>query len=134
MGEIIFSRFTGNKVIYGILLEENESLALQGRIWGIHVLCLDMCKTESRIIEKGKNGVTRYFSIPIKYKPRSKHKPLLESSQIIDTKTKAIYIFICDRLHVSKVEILDLKRSKSDLKTRGLVGISPKFPFQFCYC
>ncbi len=93
MGEIIGSKIIGDKVVYKIIVDEKESLTLKGSRKNIYLFSLDLCKTESRIIEKGKKGVTKHFLIPIKYRSKSKKKPKNVSYQVIDLDSKAIFIY-----------------------------------------
>lgn len=94
MGEIIESKVIGDKIIYKIMVNEEESLTLKGGIRNIDMFSLDLCKTESRIVERGKEGVVKYFLIPIKYKSKSKKKPNNISYQVIDLDSKAIFIYV----------------------------------------
>lgn len=93
MGEIIESKIIGDKVVYKVIVDEKESLALKGSTRNIHLFTLDLCDVESRIIEKGKGGVTKHFVVPIKYRSKSKKKPHTISYQIIDLDSKAIFIY-----------------------------------------
>jgi len=97
MGEIIGSKVIGDKVVYKVLLDKKESLALKGGIRNIHMFSLDLCETESKVIEKGKGGVTKHFLIPIKYKSKSKKKPNSVSYQVIDLDSKTIFIYTVQR-------------------------------------
>lgn len=93
MGEIIGSRIIDDKIVYKLVVNEKESLALKGGMRNIYVFSLDLCKTESRIIEKGKGGVTKHFLIPIRYRSKSKKKPNNIFYQAIDLETKTIFIY-----------------------------------------
>ena len=97
MGEIINSKIIGNKVLYKVELSENESLALRGNMRNIRLFSLDLCDTESRIMERGPDKVAKYFLIPIKYKSKSNKKPRSISYQMINLDAKAIYIYIVER-------------------------------------
>lgn len=97
MGEIIGSRVVGDRILYRVMLDEKESLALKGNIRHVQLFSLDLCDTESRIIEKGKDGVTKHFLIPIRYRSKSKKKPRSIAYQMIDLDTKAIYIYIVEK-------------------------------------
>jgi hypothetical protein len=97
MAEIIGSRFTGDKIIYSIAVDEEENLALQGRIKNINIFALDLCDTDSKIMARGKHGTTKYFLIPTKYRSRSRKKLNVKSPQAIETDTKAVYIYVCEK-------------------------------------
>ncbi|MBW2984874.1 hypothetical protein KY361_07165 [Candidatus Woesearchaeota archaeon] len=97
MGEIIGSRTIGDRVIYKIMVNENESLTLKGSMRNIHLFSLDLCDAESRIIERGKEGVTKHFLIPTKHRPKPKKKPDSVSYQAIDLDSKTIFIYTVDK-------------------------------------
>ena len=93
MGEIIGSKIIGDKIVYKVLLDEKESLTLKGGMRNIHIFSLDLCKTESRMIEKGKEGVTKHFLVPIKHRSKSKKKPDNVFYQVIDIDSKTIFVY-----------------------------------------
>jgi len=97
MGEIITSKVFGDKVIYNIVLNEEESLSLKGGIKNIHMFSLEQCDSDSKIMARGKDKSAKYFLIPIKYKLKSRKKLRIISIQVIETETKAIYIYICEK-------------------------------------
>lgn len=97
MGEILNSEIVGDKILYTVSLDEKESIALNGGLKNIHMFSLDLCKTRSKIIERGKDGRTKYFLLPTHYKSKSKNKPKIKSIQRIDTKKEVIFVYICGK-------------------------------------
>jgi len=97
MGEIIKSRVAGDKIVCSIAVNEEEAIALKGRIKNIHMFAIDLCDTDSTIIEKGKNGVVKYFRLPCNLRLKSKKKPELRSCQLIETDTSVFVINICEK-------------------------------------
>ncbi|MBD3249289.1 hypothetical protein GF336_04555 [Candidatus Woesearchaeota archaeon] len=93
MGKIISSKIMGDKVLLKIKLSEKEAHNLKGGINNAYLFSLDMCKTESRIIERGNKGVTKYFSIPICHRTKAKKKPRSVSYNTIDLDDKVIFIY-----------------------------------------
>ncbi len=99
MGEIIQSRVSGDKIIYQVALDESESLALKGRVRNVHMFSLDLFTVESKMVEKGKDGVTKYFVIPSVFK--SKRKSQLSDLQMFETDQKYFFIYVCDKEQLS---------------------------------
>lgn len=97
MGEIIGSRIFGDKVIYHVLIDEKEALALEGRIKHIHMFTFEECDTNSKIMARGKDNSAKYFVMPIKYRSRPRKKLELISTQVLETETKAIFVYICEK-------------------------------------
>lgn len=97
MGKIIGSKTIEDRVICKVMVNEKESLTIKGSMRNIHLFSLDLCETESRIIEKGKGGVTKHFLIPPKHRPKSKKRPNAISYQAIDLDSKVIFIYTVDK-------------------------------------
>ncbi len=97
MGEIISSKITPNNIIYKILLENDEVLALKNAIKNIHFFAADLCNKEAKIIERGKNGVTKYFYIPFNLRFRKKKAYKKISYQKLETHSKVFYIYVIDK-------------------------------------
>lgn len=97
MGEIIGSKVFGDKVIYHIIVDEQEALALEGRIRNIHMFTLEEGYADSSIISKAKANTAKYFVLPQKYRLKTKKKLELISAQKLETNTKAIFIYVCEK-------------------------------------
>ena len=97
MGEILASRVKDQRIIFTIAVDENEALELKGSIKKIHLFSLDMCNTDSGILEKGKDGRTKFFLMPTEHKSKSKNKPEIKSVQKISLNTKNIFIYLCEK-------------------------------------
>jgi hypothetical protein len=98
MGTILsFKVLPDNQIKFKIALDENEALALKGSVRNIHIFTHELCITESKIIEKGKGGVTKYFLIPPKLRKRSKIKVDKISCNKIETDTKLFFIYTIDK-------------------------------------
>ena len=97
MGEIIGSKIFGDKIIYSIIVDEQEALALEGRIRNIHMFTLKECYTDSNIITKGRNNSAKYFIMPIKYQQKPKKKLEIVSIQKLETESKIIFIYVCEK-------------------------------------
>ena len=66
MGEIIHSKILpDNKVLYKVLLDEEELKKLKGHLKNVHVFSSKLCKETSQINTRGNKGVTKYFKIPL---------------------------------------------------------------------
>ena len=79
--------------MYKILAEEEELLNLKGNTRNVHLISLDLCKTEARIVQRGKKGVTKHFLIPIKHRSKSKKKPKNISYHALNLNNKIIFIY-----------------------------------------
>jgi hypothetical protein len=101
MGEIIAMRISAGKVRCKLLVDEKEALHLRGNMRKIHLFSAEQCSTNSRIIEKGKDGVTKHFMVPINFKTKSKKKPDRISYSAIDLDNHITFIYIIDKnLHM----------------------------------
>jgi len=89
------SKSFGDKVIYNILVNEQESISLKGRVKNIHIFSLEQCDADSKIMARGKGKSAKYFLIPIKLKSKKRLKII--STQIVETETKAIFIYVCEK-------------------------------------
>jgi hypothetical protein len=95
MGELINSKIlTNNNIIYKILLEKEETLALKNAIKNINIFSADLCNIEAGMIKRGKNGVTMHFEIPFKLRFRKKKTHNKISYQKLETPTKIFYIYV----------------------------------------
>ena len=97
MGEIIESKVIEGKVLYKVVVDEKELLSLKGGMRNVHLFSLDLCDTESKIVERGKRGVTKHFLIPIKHRHKTKKRPNSISYHIINMDTKSIFIYTVDK-------------------------------------
>ena len=96
MGTIIHSKISGEEVLYKILLEEEELGNLNGHLKRIHLFSSDLCSNNSKICQKGNNGVTKYFKIPVGL--RSRKKPFGSLTyQKIETPSKVFYLYITNK-------------------------------------
>jgi hypothetical protein len=97
MGEITGTRIYGDKVVFTVCLDEKEALALEGRIRNIHLFTLYADHVDSDIMSKSVNNSMKYVAIPPKYRSKAKNNPRLASIQVIETDTKAMFIYICEK-------------------------------------
>jgi len=81
-----------NKVVYKILLDENEALNLRGNLKNIHLFSSDLCKKEAQMNQRGNKGVTKYFKIPLSLRSRKKPSGIL-SYQNLSIPSKIFYIY-----------------------------------------
>lgn len=94
MGKIISSKILSNNIIYKIILENEEVLALKNAIKNINIFSADLCEKKASIIEKGKNGVAKYFEIPFNLRFRKKKHYEEISYQKLETPTKIFYLYV----------------------------------------
>jgi hypothetical protein len=98
MGTIISQKvMPDNKIKIRVEVDMNEALALKGNVKDVHIFSRELSTTESKIIEKGKKGVTKYFLIPPKFRKRSKKILNNIACQKIETDTKAIFIYTMNK-------------------------------------
>ena len=65
MGKIVESKFlTNDKVKLKICLDKEEVFALKGHVHNITLIAEDALHTGSKIIERGQQGSSKYFTIP----------------------------------------------------------------------
>ena len=95
MGRIInFKVLPNNKILYRILLEQEEVLALKNAIENIHLFAADLCLKKAQIIDRGKNRSTKYFTIPFELKFRKKKSHREISYQKLEIGTKIFFIYV----------------------------------------
>ncbi len=97
MGKIIGCRICGSKIIYKIKVTEEEALFIGGNFRNIWLFSLDNCNVNAEIIERGKNGVSKYFTIPTCLKCKSKKKPKSVFYQSINLDDRIIFIYIVNK-------------------------------------
>lgn len=94
MGEIIENKFTKNKKVKcKISLDIKEFENLKGHMKNIHFFSEKLCLHESKVNNRGNNGVTKYFKVPLKIRSRKKFERELNYKKI-ETPTKTFYIYI----------------------------------------
>lgn len=95
MGEIINSKILpDNNIICKIALEMEEALALKNTLNNIHLFSQELFEKEAKIIERGKNGVTKYFHIPFSLRFRKKKSYTTLSYQKLENHSKIFYIYV----------------------------------------
>jgi hypothetical protein len=97
MGTIIGSKLNNGNVFYKVLLTQEEALALKNSIKNVHIFAADLCNKEAKIIQRGKKGVTKYFTIPLSLRSRKKKFYRKISYQKLETKSKVFYIYVVDK-------------------------------------
>ncbi len=95
MGDVISSKiFPNNNIIYKILLEKEEALALKNAIKNIHFFSPNLCTKEAKIIERGRQSSTKYFKIPFSLRFRKKKSYDKISYQKLENHSKIFYIYV----------------------------------------
>ncbi len=97
MGEIVKTKISGDKIIYKIELSEEEAMQLKNHLKGIHMFSAELCKHDSKIIERGAKGGAKYFTIPLSLKSRKRKRYSKVSYQKIETKDKIFFICVVDK-------------------------------------
>jgi hypothetical protein len=97
MGLIVDSKPVKEKVVYDVLINEEEHLFLKGHMDLIHIFSDENFKHETAILRRGhKNGAT-YLKIPNCLKSRKKTNYSQIHSQKIEEDSKVYYIFTLDK-------------------------------------
>ncbi len=98
MGVILGSRVRDDgKVIFEVLLDQDEAIHLKGHMDNIHVFSENAAEIETNISQRGKNEATKYFLIP----KTLRHGLTFDESvkcQKIDTKTRTIFVYVVDKI------------------------------------
>jgi hypothetical protein len=98
MGSIISSKVLLNgNILFKIVLSEEEVRNLKNAMRNIHLFSAELCDVESKVIEKGKAGVTKYFLVPICLRTRKKIYPKTVRCHKVETDTKVFFIYILDK-------------------------------------
>ena len=92
MGEIINSRVVSDKVVYKVLLSEEEARQLKNHVKSVHLFSADLCEFSTRIIERGNKGGAKYFVIPLGLKSRKRIRYSGASYQKVDVGDEVFYI------------------------------------------
>jgi hypothetical protein len=95
MGTILGTKILSDDIVsIRILVDKKEALSLAGHTSNIHITAIDLCTTESRVMEKGVNGVTKYFSIPKNFREKRKRRIFDVNCQKIESENKIIFAYI----------------------------------------
>jgi len=98
MGAILSSRIKDDgKVIFEIAVDYEESMQLKGNMQNVHIFSESAGSIESKISQRGKREATKYFLIPKELR-ESLNLSAKTSCQRLDTKTKAVFIYVVDKL------------------------------------
>jgi len=98
MGTIIASKIMPDNMIkFTVQMDQEEALWLAGRMKHIHMFTEEVCEVDASIIEKGKDGVAKYFMIPKVLRSREHKKLTNFVCQLLETDVRAIYIYISDK-------------------------------------
>ncbi|OGJ21282.1 hypothetical protein A3K73_05515 [Candidatus Pacearchaeota archaeon RBG_13_36_9] len=98
MGEIISSKvLPNNNVLYRVLLEIDEALALKNGFRNVCLFSPELCKKEARIIERGREKSTKYFEIPFNLRFRKKKAYEKISYQKLENHSKIFYIYVINK-------------------------------------
>jgi len=94
MGEIISSRILlNNNILYKIKLEEKEVLELKNAIKNINLFSAKLCNIPATIIQRGSNGVTKYFSVPFSLRFRKTKEYGKIFYQKLESAFKIFYVY-----------------------------------------
>jgi hypothetical protein len=97
MGEILSSRVFEDKIVFTVQVDEQESLALAGRIKHVHLFTLKECNQVSEIVTRGRENRVKYFIMPPRYRLKPLKKIKVNSAQVLHTDTKVIFIYLCEK-------------------------------------
>ena len=97
MGNVIKTKTFSDKIVYKIELTEEEALQLKNHVTNVHMFVADLCKCETKIIERGAKRGAKYFAIPLNLKSRKKKRYSKVSYQKIETEDKVYFICIVDK-------------------------------------
>jgi len=98
MGEILGTRKAeGDKVIFEILMNYDESLQLRGHLKNIHSFSEDTADIKTNLSQRGKNEATKYFLIPRELRNNLKFNKKVRC-QKFDTDKKVIFIYVVDKI------------------------------------
>ncbi|MCK5282174.1 MAG: hypothetical protein KAK00_02090 [Nanoarchaeota archaeon] len=98
MGTILSSKILpDDRVKLRICLNEEEALSLGGCVKNVHVFSSDLCKYESRVIERGRDGVTKHFLVPSNLRDKTKRLFFGIKCQKIDMGNKDLYVYVLSR-------------------------------------
>jgi hypothetical protein len=97
MGEIISSKIFGNHIICKILLANDEALALKNAFLNVNLFSADLCNHKSRIFERGRNGVSKFFEIPfnLRFRKKKDHKNIFY--QKLELPSKVFYLYVINK-------------------------------------
>ncbi len=97
MGEILSKKAGEKGVIYKIKTPIPEAIQLKNHMKKIHLFCLDNCKKNTKIVERGSNGGAKYFQIPLELKTRKKNKFSEINYQKLECKNEICYILVANK-------------------------------------
>lgn len=96
MAKILSTRQIRDKTVFKVEADMMESLNLRGNLRNVVMFPLDACDIRSQIIEKGRDGATKHFLLPMALRQKSKGRPNNITYQAHDMEEKAVFIFSLD--------------------------------------
>ncbi len=94
MGEIIHSKTSkNNKMIYRILVNEEEARSLKGHMKNIHLFAYERCNVDIKILERGNNKGAKYFIVPKCFRTRKKKRYCKIYSQKIRNDNRIFFVY-----------------------------------------
>ncbi len=102
MGEILGTKIVkGDKVVFEVELDYEESLELKGHIKNIHIFSEDAAEIKTNLSQRGTNEATKYFLIPRELRGNLNFKEKVQC-QKIDTPTRTIFIFAVNKVNLDE--------------------------------
>lgn len=78
-------------------MDYDEAIQLRNHIKNVHMISLDLCDQNTKIIQRGNKGGAKYFVIPLSLKSRKKKRYSKVSYQKIELEDKIFYICVANK-------------------------------------
>ena len=97
MGTVLGTKtIEGDKILFEVEVDYDESLQLNGHTHHIHVFSEDAAEIKTHISQRGTNEATKYFLIPKELRKDMKFKENVKC-QKIDLGNKTLFVFVVDK-------------------------------------
>jgi len=98
MGIIISSKaLSDSRVLCKVLVSKNEFQDLKNHFKNIHLFAADLCADDTKLIQRGRDGATKYFLLPFNLRFRKQKAFGKISCQRIETDAKIFYMYVIDK-------------------------------------
>jgi len=100
MGTILSTKMVkGDKVIFEVEMDYEDSLKLKGHIKNIHVFSEDAADVRTNLSQRGTNEATKYFLIPRELRDGLQFNKNVKC-QKIETDSRNVFIFVVDKVQL----------------------------------
>lgn len=103
MGEILNCKKGDNKVLYSVLLNDQEAKALKGHLKNVYLFSKNQFIYETKFFERGNQRGAKYFLMPSLLRPKRRNKFLDIKYHVLEEGNHLHYIYIANKEKRKKI-------------------------------